>query len=419
MTVIPCLGNISCLIQTAPYQYSPPRSGLGSPAFLNGSNQSGGSLAPSNNGAYGLRFLWSNLSPFDDSGNLVQYAGGSISPYGVCNVGHYLSDLEQYHPLSSANNGEYLLADTANGSVLFDAANSQAGGSWPVSELYWPADLKSDLVVSLPTPVINSGLQTGWTLNWAGHVNVFDIASNKFETYTRHPQAFGGNGYSFYLYWQTQPNTYQGLPAQYEAETFYGLSKQVLGVFNLSGGLGAVGWSMQNSNGTGFWWDETEGVLKTVLRTSYPVVQGSNWTALSNTTAAEFSVSSDNNAAQINGNIVGAILPGGNYLLSPQTISPRYLLVLADLSGYYGINFHGVDNASQNALAQDGGYSVGFGQDLQGNFWFQSGGILFSSLGLDSFKIFNSGNYSPLPFINFQSLDCRRLIPSLNIAWEG
>jgi hypothetical protein len=402
----------------APYQYSPVNANLGSPGFLNAS--AGNSGGGNNCGAYGLRFLYFNVYPFDGTsasvGNrkIVQFSGGVISGDGVKEVSALLPNPTEYGSWNG-NSGEYLYSDDG-GTIQLDSGIYQGYGNaeFLTYRPLFPVRGAHNLSVALGVATQNyNTLSGGATVNYVGGCNLGG------KIYARVAQNFASTGYTNGFLVDTTTPTCAAAK----------LTTQSLGgpVYQ-----GAQGISLLNPQGVSLFWDSTNQYLGGCLSNLVPYSAISG--PLATTTGEvqiEFADSTDNEligSGGLSSPVSMCIICGGNFMLHSLQGGTTYYIILKDLTGYYKVVFTPADTATNNALQQSGyvpSTAGSYGQDVYGEFWFQappSQGafpLLYSTLTYTYEKLFTGLMPYGLPYINFQATNCRRLVSQFRNLFEG
>jgi len=416
--ILPRLGTLTAKVGPAPYQYSPVNANLGSPGFLN--NSAGNSGGGNNCGSYGLRFLYFNVYPFDNtpasSGNrqIKQISGGVISGDGVVEISALLPNPVEYGSWNG-NSGEYLYADDA-GSLTLDSGIYQGygGTEFLTYRPIFPTRGAYNHLITLGAPTQNyNGFGGGATVNYVGGCNLGG------KIFSRVAQPYAPSSYTNgFLVDTTQPSC---PAAELTTQTLNGPTYQA-----------AQGISLLNPQGVSIFWDSNNQWLGGLLSNlaPYSVISGplpSN----SGELQIQFSDATDNEligSGGLSSPVQMTLIMNGNFMLHSQQGGNVYYIIMNDLTGYYKVVFTAADTATENALQQSGyvpNTAGSFGQDVDGEFWFQappSQGafpLLYSTLTYTYDKLFTGLMPYGLPYLNFQATNCRRLMSEFSSLFEG
>jgi hypothetical protein len=115
-------------------------------------------------------------------------------------------------------------------------------------------------------------------------------------------------------------------------------------------------------------------------------------------------------------NYTPTVTPYGDFLI--RNSDGTFFLICGDLSGYYRVNFNGVDSASQVAVGTGGSASTGFGMDLDGNVWF-GGTAAFLPMLYSTMDNTWGVTINPLPDLPTVGIGCRVMGGKPAWIWEG
>lgn len=447
MKTIVYAGTVTAKVAQAPFQFAPSKPGvLGLPRFVNGSNRGTnrwGGAGDNGAGYYGLRFLYSSISPWDKNGALgtsrfVQFAGGTINSFGIFEQDNSLANPAQFNPVVLTGDGYTNSYNGAHSAFnRYDYSIQPGLGQSPVIRYPHAFPALSFQNISSPFQVPPTGTSfeptsTG-VIGFANNFVPVDVFGNEhvanfnitFAGGTPPPVLLGGMACG------NSPSL-NGFPYQ-PVLVPQALGTKAVCILEWSGSYV----STANPSGPFILWAQNFSASGVLVNTDSAITgQGpfcgsnlyfdahpSGGSYLGRCPCEIMRLSDPTDNAALTG---GLGINEGNTIMTPQGVFviwingyPYYLAISADLTKYWRIAFQTNTAAAQNAVTLANS-TTGFGVDAEGNFWF--GGniltngipILYSTLGLGS-----TVSIGALPDIPFFGMNCRAMGGFAGQVWEG
>lgn len=449
---IPLIGLLKAKVGLSPLQFSGANPNLVGPVLIttNGMGQSNAQVLGDNAGGfYGLKGIYTSIPPWKGNGGgldtMVQFAGFTINSFGVFDLDMTMPNPSLYHPVATNYGGypsQYIGQNSAFSRYNYSIIT---GNQFIRLKTLFPSLLFSSLKTAFQYSAAKSYTQQ--SLNYevnAGFVAIDQVTRAEkplgFRLYNvvsgGTPHILGG------MYVDpdgnpTPPGPYSPAILSFNADQRAVLSVPSGATGGFSGlytasvctnpSTGNCIFNLQNGSAPNPPYNVEPGAGSGFSYCNVffqPGLSGTSWTGAAAIKALALSDPTDNAAITgTNGinNYVPVMTPFGYFLLYVANY-PYYLMIAGDLSGYYRVQFNGVDTASQVAVNNAGAFgfgTMGFGQDLAGNFWFPgavTNGIplLYSTLGLGG-----NLNFGPFPQLVGNALACRVMGGYAQTVWEG
>lgn len=443
MITIPLLGRMTAQVGLAPFQFNPPDNNHGLPVF---DSVCPGDVAA---GFYGLRAIYSSISPWKGNGTYVdeavQLSHAAINSYGIFNYDQSLANVAQYNPVLNTYPG--YKSSYRGISTFFSRYNltdqaSEASGPWLVYRSKYPtviyenitSSFKYDYKASMLYPFSVSGI--GYILQCPGFAITTDFndmvfaptlqgftgsnagipailpgmyaAMNVIEDRVYVP---GIGGKSTLFTWGNYPIAVNKDGLNAIAVGFTGAVGATQGFYNASvnPATGNFIANLSELTAPNPPYDMTQAQVGFNVGGVYynATINLGSYVGKAPIYAAQLSDAGDNAALTGAAGVpeyTSVMTPFGDFLLKVSSLE-YYLLIKGDFSGYYRITFQGNSTAAGNAI-RSGGLPVGFGMDLNGNVWFGGASafvpLLYSTLGLGWSLAFNG-----FPTVTSNAVYCR------------